>query len=501
MEISIDRESPVPLYRQVAASLKEMILSGRLPEGFRLPPERRLARTLAVNRSTVLQAYSELKSAGLVDAHVGRGTTVLRHEAPAAMPDAEPLPWRQVVREGPPVTRDPLLHDLLQLSERTDVISLALGLPAGELMPLQALGAAHTELLAELGPSLLLHSPTEGVTAFRETLARVLLGRGIRCTPAEVLVTSGSQQGLDVLARSFLAPGDAVVVEEPSFFGALQVFRSAQARLLGVPTDQDGMRTDVLEAILARQRPKLIYTLPTFQNPSGAVLSLPRRRHLLELAGRYQIPLIEDDPYSELRYEGEPLPPLAALDTHGCVIYLSSFSKVLFPGFRVGFLVAPRALVRHVVLVKQSMDLHSSTPGQWLINALITSGEYARHVAMLRAAYRTRRDIMHESLRSSAPQGFSWQRPLGGFYFWCRLPADVSPARLVVRAAEQGVAFLPGAACFPADPAGDFIRLNFTYPDEAQIALGVARLVTALALASSERPLPAAADTGTRPIV
>jgi DNA-binding transcriptional MocR family regulator len=502
MEIAIDRSSQVPLYRQIRESLKAMILSGSLPEGFRLPPERRLARTLKVNRSTVLQAYNELKGDGLVDAHVGRGTTVLRRPAHAPEPPpVQPVPWRQVLREAPPATRDPLLRDLLELSERTDVVSLAVGLPSPELLPLEALAAAQDRLLGDIGPAFVLHSPTEGVTRFRETVAGLLLTRGIRCSPGEVLATSGSQQGLDLLTRALVAPGDAVVVEEPSFFGALQVFRAAQARLVGVPTDRDGMRTDVLEAILARHRPKLIYCLPTFSNPSSSVLALARRRQLLELACRYQVPVIEDDPYGELRYEGEPLPPLAALDPGGCVVYLSSFSKVLFPGFRVGFLAAPRQLLHHLVLVKQSMDLHSSTPGQWLVHAMIDSGAYGVHLATLRPAYRQRRDVMLEALASVAPAGVQWERPQGGFYVWCRLPAGLSPARLMLRAGEQGVAYLPGAACFAGETLDGFLRLNFTYPNEAQIRLGVQRLATAVHLALADRVAVEAAELGTRPIV
>jgi DNA-binding transcriptional MocR family regulator len=502
MEIAIDRSSQVPLYRQITESLKAMILSGSLPEGFRLPPERRLAHTLRVNRSTVLQAYDELKADGLVDARVGRGTTVLQRPGAATPSEGEhPMPWRQVLRDAPPVVRDPLLRDLLGMSERSDVVSLAVGLPAPELLPLEALGEAHGRLLQELGPAFVLHCPTEGVTRFRETVATMLLTRGIRCSAAEVLATSGSQQGLDLLTRALVAPGEAVVVEEPSFFGALQVFRAARARLVGVPTDRDGMRTDLLEAILTRHRPRLIYCLPTFQNPSSSVLSLARRRQLLELACRYQVPVIEDDPYSELHYEGESLPPLAALDPGGCVVYLSSFSKVLFPGFRVGFLVADRHLLRHLVLVKQSMDLHSSTPGQWLVHDTIASGAYASHLARVREAYRQRRDVMLAALEATGSPGLQWERPRGGFYVWCKLPPGLRESRVMARAAEQRVAFLPGSACFVDDPAECFVRLNFTYPGEGEIRLGVERLGAALAAAAAEGAGGDALDVGTRPIV
>jgi len=293
VDIRIDRESTVPIYLQICSGIKEMILTGKLPGGFRLPPERRLAAALGVNRSTILSAYRELKADALVDAHVGRGTTVLqRLSTPTTTDKPQPLPWRQLLREGLTEAQDPLLRDLLELSERPDVISLSVGLPAPELLPIETVRTLWAELVDEVGAPMLLHSPTEGMTSFREALCQLMVARGIQCSPSEVLVLSGSQQGLDLAARIFLAPGDAVVVERPTFFGALQIFHRAQVRVLGVPTDTEGMRTDALESLLERQRPKLIYTLPTFQNPSGAVMSLERRWRLLELAHRFQVPVL-----------------------------------------------------------------------------------------------------------------------------------------------------------------------------------------------------------------
>jgi len=486
VEIHIDRGSAVPIYLQICQGLREMIVTGKLPEGFRLPPERRLAQALGVNRSTVLAAYRELKADALVDAHVGRGTSVLARPLPShGDPGVVPLAWRQLFSEVGGALEDPLLRDLLELSERHDVISLSVGLPARELLPLETLRAVNEELLSEVGPAMLLHSPSEGITPFRATLVDLATTRGITCSLPEVIVVSGSQQGLDLVARVLVQPGDAVVVEEPSFFGALQVFRAARARLLGVPVDGDGLRTDALESLLARYRPKLIYTLPTFQNPSGVVMSLERRRQLLELAHHYQIPILEDDPYSELRYEGTPPPSLKALDAHGYVIYLSSFSKVLFPGLRLGWVVAPRPVARQLVLAKQAVDLHSSTLGQWWLDRFVRAGHLARHVVQVRQAYAARRDVMDEALRSFASTSLTWQRPTGGFYFWCRLAEGMSHTRLLARAAERRVSFLPGAACFFAEGGEDHIRLNFTFPGPEEIREGVCRLGEALRTVAS----------------
>ncbi len=501
MDIRIDRGSTVPMYLQIRNHIKEMILAGELPSGFRLPPERHLASALRVNRSTVLNAYGELKADGLVDAHVGRGTVVLSHRfSSTAARAVEPILWQQLGHSGA-AREEPLLRDLLQMTEQHGLISLSIGLPAKELIPISLLRLVHDRLLTEIGPDLLLHSPTEGVTALREAICRHVTSRGIRCTNADVLITSGSQQGLDLVARAFVDPGDVVVVEEPSYFGALRVFRSVQAKLIGIPIDSDGLRTDMLESLLARMRPKLIYTLPTFQNPSGAVMSLARRRHLLDLAYRYQLPVIEDDPYFDLRYAGTPVPPLKALDTHGHVLYLSSFSKVLFPGLRIGFLVAPRAAIRRLALAKQSVDLHSNTSGQWILQRIIDEGHYDAHLRSLRTAYSIRLDAMDRALRRLAPPSVQWSRPEGGFYFWCRIPDSVAPARLMAAAAEESVVFLPGSPCFVNEPAENFVRLNFSHPTPSQIARGVKGLMRAMRKVTDERTAPVRDRSETPPLV
>ena len=502
MEITIERISEEPIYQQIARQIRDLITAGKLPAGFRLPPERRLAQALGVSRSTVLTAYQELRADALIDAHVGRGTTVTRPESPPDLPvEARQLPWRQLFGTAVSGFQDPLIGDLMRLTERADAIPLSFGMPAPDLLPFTELRALFAEVLAENGAAALLHSPTEGLTALRVTLAQMMAARGVDCAPDEVLVLSGSQQGLDLTARIFLDPGDVVVVEQPSFIGALQTLRGARARLLGVPIDEHGMRTDVLESVLARFRPKLIYTLPTFQNPSGAVLPLERRQHLLALSRRFQVPILEDDPYSELRYEGDPVPSLRALDPAGDVLYLSTFSKLLFPGMRLGFLVAPRAVVRQFALARQTADLHANTLGQWVLDRFLQGGRLGPHTRAVRAAYLRRRDAMDAALREAAVPGLRWQRPEGGFYFWCRLPADLHPAALLARAAEAGVTYLPGRACFAEEPPAEYIRLNFSYPDEPQIREGVRRLAAAIRRESKQHHDTGIRAASTRPIV
>ncbi len=502
MDITIDRKSPVPIYLQIVQSIRELITSGTLPEGFVLPPERQLAKALGVNRSTILSAYRELKADSLVDSHVGRGTRVLPQPfAAGGRSDVRMLSWGQLFREGRERSPDPLLRDLLALSERSDVISFSIGLPAPESLPLREFHSIQGRLLKEVGPQIFSHCPTEGHTPLRETLVQLMADRGVDCDLSELLILSGSQQGLDLTARVFIDPGDTVIVEDPSYFGALQVFRAARARLVGIPIDEKGMCTDVLASVLERHRPKLIYTLPTFQNPSTAVLSLERRKHLLDLAYRYQVPVLEDDPYSELRYDGQDIPSLKALDKHGFVMHLKTFSKVMFPGLRIGWIVAPRQVIQQFVLVKQSTDLHSNTPGQWIFDRFIKDGLYEPHVQKLRSDYAKRRDAMATELDRIPPPDFSWHKPSGGFYFWCRLPRGIQRSHLLSRAAEAGVSFLPGWPCFTNDNDESYIRLNFTSAQVEKIPEGVRRLFGAVRQASFQTSLPRRGGIGQPPVV
>ena len=481
IDIYVDKKSSTPVYHQISQYFRHMIIQGRISEGYRLPPERKLAKTLGVNRTTVLNAYRDLKEAGLVSGHVGRGTTVLplRTTSEPSPGAVQSLRWSQLLRPQTALPWEGVIRDLHALTERKDSIILAIGLPALDLVPVGLMRETIEALIAERGAEAFSSGPCEGISGFRTALAALMGQRGTSCDPDEILVTTGSQQAIDLIARIFLEPGDTVVVEEPSYFGALNVFRQAQARLLGVPIDGHGMRTDVLESLLQRHRPKFIYTLPTYQNPSGAVLTLERRQQLLELAYRFRVPVVEDDIYHDFSYDGEPPATLKALDDAGFVIHVSSFSKVLSPGLRIGWVAAPRPLFHQLVLAKQLSDLHAPTLSQLLIERLLTSGEFFRHVRSLREAYARRRDAMAEALGAEAPEGVSWTKPAGGFYFWCRLP-DVPQAALLARAGEEQVSYLPGVFCFVHEPAEHRVRLSYSHCPADQIHEGVARLMRAV---------------------
>lgn len=491
MLVQLDRTSPVPLYLQISSQIRKLILTGALPEGSRLPPQRELASTLGVNRTTVVNAYQELAADGLVDATIGRGTVVRATASPAQPVSPSPLPWAEVFSLRTRATCDPLIRDMMTLCARQDVISFAAGVPAPDLYPLDTFRMVVDEVLARDGRTLLQHCPTEGHFPLREWLAGRMTERGAHVSARNVLLLAGSQQGLDLVTRLLLDPGDIVITESPSYLGVLQVFRAAGVRLLTVPLDEEGMRVDLLEQILARSRPKLIYTLPTFQNPTGVTLSLERRYQLLALAQRYQVPILEDDPYGELRYEGTPVPTLKALDRYGHVLYLSTFSKMLFPGLRLGWLAAPEPVVERLALIKQLTDLHTNTLGQWALAEFCHRGLLDEHLAHLREVYPRRRDAMSAALERYCPPGMTWNRPEGGFYLWCRLPEGLHARELLAEAARRRVAFTVGDA-FHVDGGGqEWMRLNFTCHTEEAITEGVKRLGQAMeALLQRQRAQP-----------
>jgi DNA-binding transcriptional MocR family regulator len=501
MLASLNRESKVPLYLQIRDQIRDLILSGDLATHTRLPPERELAATLGVNRTTVSNAYHELAADGLVQGQVGRGTIVCSVPSAGTVDGhlSRPLHWSEYFCEDQ--ARDPLVRELIALCAQQDVISLAGAVPAPDLYPVERFARAMDRVLLQHGRELLQYCPTEGYYGFRETLSELAKKRGINAAPENVLVLAGSQQGLDLVTRAMIAPGTQVVVESPSYLGALAVFRAAGARLLSVPMDEEGMRVDILERLLDRYRPQLIYTLPTFQNPSGRVMSAERRQALLSLAEQYQVPILEDDPYSDLYYGDPPPPPVKSLDRQGHVIYLSTFSKVLLPGIRIGWLVAPRPVVDRLASIKQHADLNSNTPAQWALVEFIGRGWLDDHLTMLRRAYPCRLATMLSSLEERVPRGMRWSEPTGGLHLWCHLEG-LRTRDLLVEAARRRVAFVSGEA-FHADGGGEnALRLNFSYLDQDGIREGTRRLGEALsALIHSQAERQALQLETVRPIV
>lgn len=483
MRLTIDKDINIPIYIQIFEQIKNQILSGELLPGSRLPSERKLGESLGVNRTTILNAYRELKAKGFIDSRIGSGTIVL-----AGIDDGldstdnilrEPI-WNHIFNEHSSEFDSYLVNELMVLASRKDVISFATGIASPESGPIQALKGIEYELIEKKNYKALLHTPTEGFTSLRKTVCSLMHEKGVYCKYDEIMILSGSQQGIDLIARIIIDPGDIVVMEEPTFFPAIQAFKAMGARIIGVPIDNKGMRIDILEQLLERYRPKLIYTIPTFQNPSGTEMEFERRKRLVELAYKYKFIIVEDDAYGNLRYEGKPLPILKSMDTDGYIIYLGTFSKIIYSGFRIGWMVGHKKVIKKFAAAKQIMDLHSSSLSQWIVERFITSGFFEPHVREICKEYIVRRNMMCDALLEYAPKGLVWSKPNGGYYIWCRLPVGITTSKLISKATEYKVAFVPGTAFFTKGQGDNYIRLCFTFVPLKDIKEGIERLCNAM---------------------
>ena len=486
--LRLDRASGRPLYHQIADAIRTRIWRGSLPPGTRLPPERVLAAALDVDRSTVVAAYRELAAAGLVRAHVGRGTSVCtpaRDDPRSAT--IRPPDWDQLFAQA--VEDDPVLDELATLASRPDVISFAAGIPAPELYPTAEIRSLLDEALGAAGEGLLQYCPPEGLASLRSAIAARMVTRRAPVDPERVLICAGSQQGLYLLARALIEPGDAVAVEAPTYHGALHVFRAVGARLVTLPADRAGLDPDRLAELLSRRSVKLIYVLPTFQNPSGTTLSLDRRERLLAVAGRHGVPIVEDDPYGELRYDGPDLPSLLSLDPAegNSVVYLSTFSKVLFPGFRLGWIAAPPPVVARLAWIKALVDLDSNPLAQWAVAEYLRRGHLDAHLARVRRVYPLRRDALAHALEREAGTHLTWRLPEGGFYLWARLAGGLRAREVLAEAVARGVAFVPGDL-YHADGGGrDALRLAYSGLSPDRIEEGTHRLGVAIRAVADRR--------------
>ncbi len=377
------------------------------------------------------------------------------------------------------------IRELLKLTEKPDIISFAGGLPAPEVFPVEEFRAACERVLRDYGAQALQYSTTEGYLPLREQIARHTARYGINVNPENILITSGSQQALDLLGKVFINRGDRILVESPTYLGAIQAWNAYGAEYVTVPMDKHGMNIDYLEDAL-RSGPKFIYVLPNFQNPTGVTLSLERRQKLVELADRYGVPIIEDDPYGQLRYEGEHLPSVVVLDDqfrgnnggyyHGNVIYLSTFSKILSPGIRLGWVIAPPEVIRKLVQAKQGTDLHTATFNQMVAHEVSRGGFLDQHIKLIRRVYKERRDVMLAAMDRHFPAEVDWTQPSGGLFLWGILPEYLDAADVLKDAVAKKVAFVPGAPFHPNGGGHNTMRINFSNATPEKIEEGIARL-------------------------
>jgi DNA-binding transcriptional MocR family regulator len=484
-KIDINRNSRVPLFLQIRDQIKDQILNDILQEGKRLPPSRELARILGVNRGTVVAAYNELEAEDYVESQVGRGTIVKRKtHIQVEDYNHQPMNWAEYFSFFPR-TSTYYLHkdrerDQISLFTHEDVISFGTGIPDPKFYPAKELKKIISTLLMENGETMLQLAPVEGCYPLRKMLADWITQEGRYTRPEEILITSGSNQGLYLAVHTLLNPNDLVVVENPTSMNALRIFQAAEAQLIDIPIDENGMRVDIFENVLSRRKVKLVYTVPTFQNPSGTVLSIERRKKLLDIAYKYHVPIVEDDPYRMLYFKDTPPLSLKALDAHDIVIHLGTFSKVLFPGLRIGWVIAPKPVIKQMTPAKQLVDLHSNTLDQYAFFEFCTQGFLEKHLQKLRPIYKKKRDILLTSLSKCCSSTLSWNMPAGGFYLWASLNNHMNSQDLFREAVYEKVIFVEGNTFSPNENCEDRLRLSFSFLDITLIEEGVKRLSRAI---------------------
>lgn len=369
------------------------------------------------------------------------------------------------------------IRELLKLTQQPDIISFAGGLPAAELFPIDAIRKANDKVLAERGAQALQYGPTDGYAPLREKVAEMMKPLGIEAQADDIMMTSGSQQGLDFVAKILIDPGDVIITESPSYLGAINAFKAYEPRFVEIDMDEDGMLMDQLEAALkANDRAKFIYTIPDFQNPTGRTLTLERRKRMIELANEYDVVIVEDNPYGQLRFEGEYLPAVKHFDTEDRVIFLGTFSKIFCPGLRVGWALAGPGILNKLNLVKQGADLQSSTGAQMEVNQFLEDNDIDQHIDKIRDVYRHRRDLMLQEMTEHFPEDIRFTHPEGGLFTWVILPETLNAKELGAAAIEQKVAFVPGDSFFPNGGVSNTLRMNYSGSTDEQIKKGVRTL-------------------------
>jgi GntR family transcriptional regulator / MocR family aminotransferase len=485
MNIPLERQSTIPLYQQIKEHVRQGILSGSLAPDTRLPASRQLAQDLGVNRITVENAYSELEAEGLVYSRVGSGTYVL---------PANPLPrveksdreaawplWQQALPVTHAVAKLAMAEDMLKAAGHPSPINFASGISDTRQYPADEFRKVLQAIMRRDGMEAFGYGERSGYAPLREGVVHILASQGLQTRPENILITAGSQQAIALAAQVLLNPGDVILVESPTYSIVIELFRALGFRLVGVPMDNQGMQVDKLEKILQQHHPKLIYTIPNFHNPTGTCLNSARRRQLIVLAERYNIPILEDDFVGDLRYEGRAQPSLKALDPGGQVIYISTFSKMLMPGLRVGFLVADGPVYDSLFGFKRLSDLATSTLIQRALESYVTVGRYQAYLRRSCQIFHKRRDAMLAAIHRHLPAGVSFDPPQGGLHLWLRLPEGMSSTELLPLACREGVAFAPGSN-FYLDGSGEggWMRLNFVAWSVEEIEEGVRRLGKAI---------------------
>jgi 2-aminoadipate transaminase len=495
--LHLQPESHIPLYVQLRDQLRALVHSGELRSGDRIPASRELASQLGVHRTTVANAYAELESEGLIQGHVGRGTYIcgapVRQFTPPPRSNGNGnggMRWESLfaderAEEG--LSR--LMPDV-----PADEIAFVTARPSDEFFPVEEFRACCNAVLRNEGRRILQLGSTDGYEPLKRVLIEMLRGEGLNVRSEQLLITGGCQQAIDLLCKAFLRPGDAVALENPGYPGAIAIFSGARVRSLAVGVEIDarrnghtGLDVNALESVLMQNRVKFIFVTPDFHNPTGTTLPVAERRRLLEIAARYQVPVIEDHIYARLRLRGAPVPSLKSLDRTGNVIHIDSISKIAFPGLRVGWCIGPESVIERLRMVKQSTDLHTDQLSQAALAEFVRRGHLARHLTKMKKVYRGRLEALEAALEKHMPAETTWSQPEGGMSIWVTLPSGLDAGELLIHVRERGVHFVPGRYFYYQNPQPNTLRLGFAGLDEKRIERGVRTLAELLKIELRKR--------------
>jgi len=489
LPLHLQNESHIPLYVQLRDQLRALVHAGDLRAGDRIPASRELAVQLGVHRTTVANAYAELESEGLIQGHVGRGTficgtTMARQFTPLPKTNGHGngvggVRWEALFADE---RADESLSRLMP-EVPDDAIGFVTARPPDDFFPVNEFRRCCNSVLSTDGKRVLQFGSTEGYEPLKRVILGLLRDEGITARSEHLLITDGCQQALDLICKAFLRPGDTVLMENPAYPGAIAIFAAARVRCIGVPVEVQagraeapGLDLNALESLLAQNRVKLLLITPDFQNPTGTSLTLEQRRKLLEILARHQVPVVEDRIYARLRVRGAPLPSLKALDRNGLVISIDSFSKVAFPGLRVGWCVGPENVIERLRLVKQTTDLHTDQLAQASMAEFVRRGHMSRHLAKCKKVYARRLEALENALEKYMPEETNWTKVDGGMAVWVTLPAGFDAGELLIHVRERGVLFVPGKYFFFQNPQLNTLRLGFASLEEKKIAKGIETL-------------------------
>ena len=480
MRIQIDRRSKTPMYLQISRQIKEQIFSGSLVDGYPLPSERSLARELSVHRNTVIRAYSDLKAEGLILSYQGQGYRVNYRTLFYGMVK-KPVNWESLIKEDY-VSFESDFDQLFSKSYEADLISFGGGVAAREPYPAEEIADMFERILKNSRDKAYFYTPYQGDRELREEITSFMRSKGIVTKPGNIQVFSENNQALDFLMSLTLSPGDKIVTQETLSPDVYRTIQLAGGKILTVPVDQEGMTCDHLEALLERERPKFIYVDSSFNNPTGILMSVGRRRKLLELSYKYRIPIIEEDEGSELYYDVPEVPSIKSMDAGSNVIYMYSFSLTMVPGLGVSFVIADREVVKRLSEMISVQIITLDWASQMLTLEYMKEGVFFERLKDFRRICREKRDLMCLYMDGLAKRfSLEYRKPKGGVYLWVKLPAEMDSRELLLTAQREGITFIPGHVFYPKKAMGrNYMRLNYSYPAVEEIRKGMAKLEAAL---------------------